>query len=155
MIDIGFKVKKLYTDVILPKYQTAGAGCFDLHWYCREPYRTFDFPKNIDEAIWEHEFETGLVFEIPKDYVVLIFSRSGHGFKHNLRLANCVGVIDSDYRGEVKVKLTQDSDVHPARIQHGDRIAQAQLFYSPQYKITEVQEVQETARGTGGFGSTG
>jgi len=69
-------------------------------------------------------FSTGIAFEIPAGWVMRIYSRSGHGFNSDTRLANFVGIIDSDYRGEVKVKLTNDSTNRLLAIGHGDRIAQ-------------------------------
>ena len=90
--------------------------------------------------------------------VMLVFSRSGHGFNHAVRLANSVGVIDSDYRGEVKVKLACDDcpdDEPPLKINPGDRIAQAMVLPIPRVEFEEVTELSATARGQGGFGSTG
>ena len=86
--------------------------------------------------------------------MLLIYSRSGHGFKNDIRLANCTGVIDSDYRGEVKVKLTSDGDCDFA-VNAGDRIAQAMLIPVPKVELMAVTELSDTERGTGGFGSTG
>lgn len=138
------KVKKLHPDAVIPTYATSGAACFDLYAVDLEG------EKNIESAV----VKTGLAFEIPDGWQMLIFSRSGHGFKHNVRLANCVGVIDQDYRGEVKVKLTADLN-GSLSIFKGDRIAQAQLI--PVHRVTfeEVSELTETERGDGGFGSTG
>lgn len=143
------KVKALRDDAILPTYATPGAACFDL--YCSLP--------PYDAAISTMEFPTvvvptGLAFEVPEGHVMLIFSRSGHGFKDNIRLANCVGVIDSDYRGEVLVKLTRD-DKGPIFILRGTRIAQAMLVPIPRVEFVEVDDLSETKRGAGGFGSTG
>ena len=89
---------------------------------------------------------------------MLVFSRSGHGFKHNTRLSNCVGIIDSDYVGEVMVKLTCDylaENAPPFVVKAGDRVAQAMLIPVMQWEIEEVDELKTTKRGTGGFGSTG
>lgn len=142
------KINKLHPDAVIPKYATPGAACFDLHasltWgTC---VVSLDEPEVID---------TGLAFEIPQDHVMLIFSRSGHGFKNDVRLANCVGVIDSDYRGEVKVKLTCDSQDNILRVNHGDRIAQAMILPAQQVSFLEVDELSDTERGADGFGSTG
>ncbi len=142
------KIKKLHPDAIVPKYATPGAACFDLaaldEW-C-------DSISIGDTAT----FRTGLSFEVPKDHVMLIFSRSGHGFKNDIRLANCVGVIDSDYRGEVAVKLTRDKFSGPTiQVQHSDRIAQALILPVEQVEFVEADELSDTERGTGGFGSTG
>ncbi len=101
---------------------------------------------------------TGLAFEVPEGYVMMVYSRSGHGFKNGVRLANCVGVIDSDYRGELLVKLTKDVtsfNSNPFPIKNGDRIAQAMLIPVPQVTFTQVSELSETKRGDGGGGSTG
>lgn len=145
------KIKKLHPDAIIPQYQTAGAACFDLH--------------AIEEYKWallagdRMSFRTGLSFEVPEGFVLLVFSRSGHGFKYDVRLANCVGVIDSDYRGEIMVKLTNDqpirSDEKALVVRPGDRIAQAMLIPVPRVTMVEVYTLSETARGGGGFGSTG
>src|SRR5690606_29317518 len=100
---------------------------------------------------------TGLSFEIPEGHVMLIFSRSGHGFKNNIRLANCVGVIDADYRGEVMVKLTHDRRFgdFDFPVEPGDRIAQVMVIPFPRVTFEEVEELSSTERGEGGFGSTG
>src|SRR5690606_14138784 len=94
-------------------------------------------------------FATGLAFEVPPGWVMLIFSRSGHGFNSNTRLANCVGVIDSDYRGEVKVKLTSDGGF--LKVYDGDRIAQAMLVPAVAVQLVEVDKLSATDRGEGGF----
>lgn len=147
------KVKKLHAAAILPQYATDGAACFDL----------FALPVN-DEKVAIHcggpqVIPTGLAFEIPAGHVMLIFSRSGHGFKSETRLANCVGVIDSDYRGEVMVKLTRDPNadtpIAPLLFRHGDRIAQAMVVPFPRVSFVEAVELSDTERGAGGFGSTG
>lgn len=139
------KVKRVHPNARIPRYQTKGAACFDLH---------STEEGTIGIGAMQHVFGTGLKFEIPEDHVMLIFSRSGHGFKNDVRLANCVGVIDSDYRGEVKVKLTADQCNHfPVAI--GDRIAQAMVIEAKQVEIVLSDELSETDRGEGGFGSTG
>lgn len=142
------KVKKLHPDAIIPKYQTAGAACFDLHAICATEFKAH--PNDVHATI----FRTGLSFEIPQGWVMLIYSRSGHGFKDALRLSNCVGVIDSDYRGEVQISLRLDGD-NSFHVETGDRIAQAMLIPAPQCEIEVVSELSETKRGEGGFGSTG
>jgi len=141
---MNIKVKRLHPDAILPTYATDGSGCFDLYAIARAPIGT-GFPV----------LRTGLAFEIPEDHVMLVFSRSGHGFNHDVRLANCVGVIDADYRGEIRVKLTADSKANPLIVRPGDRIAQALVIPIAQMSFTEVDELSDTTRGTGGFGSTG
>jgi dUTP pyrophosphatase len=131
-------VKKLHPKAVIPTFATPGAACFDLVAISREG----------------DTYSTGLAFDIPAGYCILVFSRSGHGFKDNTRLCNCVGVIDSDYRGEVKVKLTRD-DGKKEMPWVGDRVAQAMLMRLPKTEITEVEDISDTQRGEGGFGSTG
>lgn len=139
---INLKVKKLHPDAKLPVYGTEGAACFDL--------------AALEENFVNHSqvIRTGLSFEIPDGHVILVFSRSGHGFKNNVRLANCVGVIDADYRGEVMVKLSNDSNTI-FNVNTGDRIAQAMVIPFPRVTFEEVEELSTTERGNGGFGSTG
>lgn len=152
------KIKKLHPDAVVPQYQTAGAACFDLHALCDRRYG-LDPGGSLDIG-------TGLSVEVPKGHVMLIFSRSGHGFKNDVRLSNCVGVIDSDYRGEVRVKLRNDQSYDlvgpPTVAGHkflvvgpGDRIAQAMIVPIPRVEFEVVEELTTTERGTGGFGSTG
>lgn len=133
-----------------PKYATVGSACFDLraligygdHYYSA-------IPPGGSRVI-----DTGLAFEVPQGYVMLVFSRSGHGFGHGVRLSNAVGVIDSDYRGEVKVALTNDGK-NTFGVRNGERIAQAMVIPVQQVELIEVSELSDTARGTGGLGSTG
>jgi dUTP pyrophosphatase len=102
---------------------------------------------------------TGLAFEVPEGWALMIYSRSGHGFKSNTRLANCVGVIDSGYTGEVMVKLTMDDQYKDPEIdlfiRPGDRIAQAMLVQVPRVTFEVVEQLSISERGDAGFGSTG
>ena len=143
------KIKRLHPDAVMPKYATDGAACFDLHAVdCGNQHPVY--------SGMGHTFRTGLSFEIAPGHVMLIYSRSGHGFKNDTRLANAVAVIDADYRGEVMVRLTRDGgSSYVLRVNHGDRIAQAMIMELPYVHFEEVEELSETARGTGGFGSTG
>ena len=149
------KIKKLHPDAVEPRYVTPGAACFDLHYLpSLSQAVVMVFP---GEAAC---FRTGLAFEIPEGHVMLVFSRSGQGFNQDIRLSNCVGVIDSDYRGEVMVKLrndqeSQDEGASVTSIHPGDRIAQAMIVPIPKVEIEVVDDLSSTARGTGGFGSTG
>lgn len=135
MTPVPLKIKKLHPEAVVPAYQSFGAACFDLHAATMEDPLTYG---------------TGLAFEIPEGHVMLVFSRSGHGFKFGSHLANAVGVIDSDYRGEVKVKFNSSNGCYP-----GDRIAQAMVLPIPSVQFIEVEEISDTVRGEGGFGSTG
>ena len=143
------KIKKLHPDAVIPTYGSSGAGCFDLYAVdCGQ-----QSPVYSDAHV---TFRTGLAFEIPPGQVMLVFSRSGHGFKHAVRLSNATGVIDSDYRGEVMVRLTCDSaQVDVLRVNPGDRIAQAMLMPVEQIEFLEVLALGVTERGVSGFGSTG
>lgn len=137
------RVKRLHPDALLPEYQSHGAACFDLH-----TVRAEHVPAHGSIV-----FHTGLAFEVPEGYVMLIYSRSGHGFKAGVRLSNCVGVIDSDYRGEVMVKLTSDGG--ELQVNAGDRIAQAMILPVPRVRLEWAGDLVETVRGQGGMGSTG
>ncbi len=139
------KVKRLYESAKLPTYATDGSGCFDIYTMLNGDTEHND----------PHTFSTGLAFEIPEDHVMLVFSRSGHGFKHDVRLSNCVGVIDSDYRGELKVKLACDKINWVLDFAAGDRVAQGMIIPIEKVEFEEVRELSETVRGTGGFGSSG
>lgn len=144
-------VKLIHPGARMPTYATSGAACFDL-------YAVSDIPHELYQGT-SVTVSTGLIFDIPEGYVLLVYSRSGHGFNYDVRLANAVGIIDSDYRGEVKVKLTRDESpgswLNQFHIQQGDRIAQAMLMPVEQVQLEQVEEVEETVRGEGGFGSTG
>lgn len=146
------KVKKLHPDAIIPKYATNGAACFDLHALVEADTRNLI---SVSAKELPVIIRTGLSFEIPEGHVMLIFSRSGHGFKQNIRLSNCTGIIDSDYRGEVQVKLIQDISSNILYVNHGDRIAQAMIIPIGKVEFEEVDELNTTERGAGGFGSTG
>src|SRR5699024_2755958 len=94
---------------------------------------------------------TGIKLQIPHGYGMEVYSRSGHGFKHGIRLGNCIGIIDHDYRDELKIRLHNDSYA-PYTVQVGERIAQARLVELVRMR-TVSGVVEETDRG--GFGSTG
>lgn len=140
---IPVKVKRLRADAVIPTYGTPDAACFDIG----------AAHAGMVHARGKTVFDTGLSFEIPQKHVMLLFSRSGQAYKNDLRLSNCVGVIDADYRGELKVMITSDSDVsYP--VYTGDRIAQALVL--PIEQVTFIEdELSDTVRGEGGFGSTG
>lgn len=138
------KVKKLDPAAVLPTYATVGAACFDI--------RTIEAGKVPAYGI--RRFRTGLSFEVPDGYVLKVYSRSGHGINHGLRLSNVVGIVDSDYRGEVIIGITNDSGFS-FEFEAGDRIAQGMIDLAPQIELVEADSLSETARGAYGFGSTG
>ena len=141
---MNVKIKKLHKDAIIPTYATPGSACFDIYALSDG----FVSPNN-PAAI-----QTGLAFEIPEKHVMLVFSRSGHGFKNGIRLANCTGVIDSDYRGELMVKLASNGS-GCLDIAYSERIAQAVIIPYEQVSFELVDELSSTERGVGGFGSSG
>lgn len=155
MRSMQVKLKRLTTTSTVPMYQSAGAAGMDLH---------ADIIVDGKESFWDLEGEnhrsivpTGLSIEIPPGYEAQVRSRSGLAAKQGIAVLNSPGTIDSDYRGEIKVILINTSD-HSFRIQHGDRIAQ--LVFAPVARVTFVEaatgeELSDTARGDGGFGSTG
>lgn len=152
------KIKKLHPNAIKPAYATDGAACFDL------VAATVEGHSHLGANVWNGypvTCGTGLAFEIPAGHAMLIFSRSGHGFKNGVRLANCTGVIDADYRGEVVVKLTSDNNDDnddspvPLFVKPGERIAQAMLLPIERVQFAFADELSDTERGEGGFGSTG
>lgn len=139
-------VKKLRTDAVLPTYGSAGAAGADLY-ACLED--------SVVIAPGETGFiPTGLAMEIPQACVGLIYARSGLACKRGLAPANKVGVIDSDYRGELIVALHNHGS-EPQTVNHGERIAQLLIMpvYTPGF--AEVDMLDDTARSAGGFGSTG
>lgn len=145
---MNLKICKTYSDAIVPKYATDGAACFDLHAITEKPMEILGPNESI-------VVRTGLAFEIPPGHVLMVFSRSGHGFKHGVRLANGTGIVDADYRGEVLVCLHNDNPDDAFVINNGDRIAQAMLMPVPRVTFHVVEQLSITERGAGGFGSTG
>jgi deoxyuridine 5''-triphosphate nucleotidohydrolase (dut) len=140
------KMKKLKENAVVPERKTDGSAGYDL-CACIEK----DFVLNIgDLAI----IPTGLAIEVPLGHAGMVFTRSGLGAKHGVHLSNGVGVIDSDYRGEVHVALTNSGKV-PYVICPGERIAQLITMPIVLPDIELVEELTETERGEGGFGSTG
>lgn len=140
--------KKIHADAIMPTYATDGSGCFDFY-ACEGKNEKINWCSNIT-------ITTGIAIEIPAGYALLIFGRSGHAFNYNVRLANCAAVIDSDFRGQIMIKLTQDKAITDRlQIEHGMRIAQGMIIPVPKIEFVEVAELSETARGAGGMGSTG
>ena len=138
---------KIGTEIPAPFYATPGAAAMDLH-ACVDGAVTIP-------AGGRRVIPTGIAIALPSaEYVALVFARSGLGIKHGIALSNGVGVIDSDYRGEIRVGLTNLSDT-PYTVQPGDRIAQLAVMPVVQAELERVDSLDETGRGTGGFGSTG
>jgi dUTP pyrophosphatase len=143
---VGINYKKLNDMAIEPTQGSAAAAGLDLH-------AAIDSPIEIKP----HETAkvgTGLSFELPEETFGAIFARSGLATKEGIRPANCVGVCDSDYRGEYIVALHNDSE-ETRTINPGDRIAQLVIMPYIPVTLVETKELSETERGDGGFGSTG
>ena len=141
------KYKLLDPRAKAPAYATAGAAAADLCALMDEPLTLAPGQRAM--------IPTGLAIELPDaNCVALLYARSGLAIKHGLTLPNCVGVIDSDYRGEVKVGLINQS-AEPYTIQPGERIAQLCIAPVWQAAFVESAQLSDTARGAGGFGSTG
>lgn len=139
-------VKKLRDNAIIPTQGSKYAAGYDL-------YAAIDIPITIKSGETV-KIGTGLAFELPEGFFAGIFARSGLATKQGLRPANCVGVVDCDYRGEVIVAIHNDSNRDTA-IAPGDRIAQMILLPYQSMEFTEVSDLSETDRGDGGFGSSG
>ncbi len=138
---------KIGREIPAPFYATPGSAAMDLH-ACLDGAVTI--PAGGRAVI-----PTGIAIALPSaDYVALVYARSGLGIKHGVAPANCVGVIDSDYRGEILVGL-QNSGGEDYTVQPGDRIAQLMIAPVVQARIQMVDDLDQTARGAGGFGSTG
>ena len=146
--DVVVKVKRLDERAILPERKTEGAACFDIHTIDDIYLRTLNAS---DKATIVH---TGLAFEIPKGYHMKVFLRSSIGLNTHLRLANQTAIIDSDYRGELKL-LVENPAREPVSIKAGTRIAQVMIETNTPTSFSEVKELGETKRGKGGLGSTG
>ena len=132
-------IKKIHDDAIIPKYAKEGDAAMDVT----------AVSKNVtDEFI---EYGTGLALEVPEGYVCLIFPRSGVTNK-KMSLGNSVGVLDSGYRGELVFRFYKHGD---QEYEIGERVGQIMIIPYPKIEIEEVKELSSSARGEGGFGSSG
>ena len=134
------KMKKLHPDAVIPRYAKPGDAGMDL---------TAAWRRQVMDIV---TYGTGLAVEIPSGHVGLLFPRSSI-YKTKMALTNCVGVIDSGYRGEImmKFKMTDNRTMYGV----GDRIGQLVIMPYPEVEFEEVEELSETSRGLGGYGSTG
>ncbi len=140
------RIKKLTDSARLPERGSAFAAGYDLYADTTEPVSI--------EPHTTAMVGTGLAAAIPEGYFGGIFARSGLASKQGLRPANCVGVVDADYRGEIKVALHNDTD-QVRQIAAGERIAQLVVLPFLSVTFTESDTLPDTERGEGGFGSTG
>jgi len=135
--------KEIYNDKF---YATANSAGFDLRYVGIEP---LVIPAGENKLV-----PTGLKMEIPEGFYLAIHPRSGLSAKYNITLGNAVGVVDSDFRGEIQA-IIHNAGTKQFVIHEGDRIAQALLMKHEKVRFDFVEEVNETERGEGGFGSTG
>ena len=140
------RVKRISETAVLPTRGSASAAGYDLY---------ADLAENVEIAPHETKMiGTGLTMEIPEGYFGAIFARSGLAARESLRPANCVGVVDSDYRGPFMIALHNDGETVRV-IEPRERIAQLVVMPYLSVEFTESDELNETIRGSGGFGSTG
>ena len=137
---------KLHKSAILPDYQTAGAAGADIHACLKTPITLAPMERRM--------VPTGLAMAIPEGYEVQIRARSGMSIKHGITMVNGIGTIDCDYRGELGVLLINLSE-EPFTIEPGMRIAQMVVAKYERVEWREVDQLGETERGGGGYGSTG
>ena len=157
---LNVKIKRLSDTAIMPTYGSAKAACMDL--YANIGYYNAMTVNGLAQKpdyveIPPHatvKIGTGFAFQPPEGYCGLIFARSGLATKQGLAPANKVGVCDEDYTGEYIVALHNDTDSEQY-VHHGDRIAQLMFVPYEQANLIEVDNLDETERGSGGFGSTG
>ena len=137
------KVKKLDSNAVVPSYSKVGDAGMDL-----------TITKEIENTSFSVSYGFGIAMEIPKGYVGLVFPRSSVR-NQDLILSNCVGVIDSGYRGELQATFKKTNGLDSIKYKVGDRGAQIIILPYPTIYMTEVPELSNTERGSGGFGSTG
>jgi dUTP pyrophosphatase len=141
---VKLSIRRLHPRAVIPHFASTQAACFDLTATERSPIMGRS-----------RIYSTGLAFSIPQGYYLELAIRSGLAFNDDFILANGVGIVDADFRGEVKIKLTYLCDGQPDWPWPGDRIAQGRLVRLVKTQIEEVEELDKTERGDGGFGSTG
>jgi dUTP pyrophosphatase len=137
------KVKKLDPNAVIPSYSKVGDAGMDL-----------TITKEIENTSFSVSYGFGIAMEIPKGYVGLVFPRSSVR-NQDLILSNCVGVIDSGYRGEIQATFKKTNGLDSLKYNVGERGAQIIILPYPQVFMTEVPELSNSERGEGGFGSTG
>ena len=137
------KVKKLHENAVIPSYSKVGDAGMDL-----------TITREIENTSFSVSYGFGIAMEIPQGYVGLVFPRSSVR-NQELILSNCVGVIDSGYRGELQATFKKTNGLDSLKYKVGERGAQIIILPYPTIYMTEVPELSDTERGTGGFGSTG
>tara|TARA_R110002012_G_scaffold132075_1_gene284986 strand:- start:222 stop:659 length:438 start_codon:yes stop_codon:yes gene_type:complete len=141
------KFKKLVDTAVTPSYAKPGDAGMDITTIAHKINTEHNFI----------EYHTGLAFELPKGYVGLLFPRSSVS-KKDISLANCVGVMDSGFRGEITFRYKFNRDEYFANVKRyddGDRIGQLVIMPYPEIELEEANELADSSRGEGGYGSTG
>lgn len=148
------KISRLSSSILLPSPATDGSVGYDLRWQEPGAFGTTPPPVHLRNKL-VHIFPTGLKIALPRGVAMLILPRSGLA-SQGITVANSPGLIDPDYRGEIKVALRNHTNMD-REIHHGDRIAQAIFipYFSPQLEEVAEEALLSTLRGEGGFGSTG
>jgi len=139
-------IKRLHSDVNIPKYETEGSSGLDLEAYIEKDLRLLSGERKL--------VPTGVSVAMPNNFEIQIRPRSGLAYKNGISVVNTPGTIDSDYRGEIKVLLI-NLGTETVTIKKFQRIAQMVICPIIKANLKEVQELPETIRGAGGFGSTG
>jgi dUTP pyrophosphatase len=139
---IRVNISKTHPEVVTPEYSREGDACLDLTAYTRKVESTYI------------EYGTGIKLQIPKGYVGLVYPRSSISNTNQL-MANSVGVIDSNYTGEIKIRMKRDNELYKVTYGVGSRIAQIMIVPIPQIELNVVDSLEQTNRGEGGFGSSG
>ena len=137
------RLKKIHPNAVVPKYAKPGDAGLDLV-----------ATEIINKEVFQITYGTGLAMEIPEGFVGLVFPRSSIR-KYDLSLTNCVGVIDSGYRGELQATFRRHKGVASTDYEVGDKIAQIIIVPYPSIEFIETDELSQTERGTVGFGSSG
>jgi dUTP pyrophosphatase len=141
---LNVKIKLIDPEAKLPSYSNDGDGCVDLHCTSYE----------INEQTNQITYKTGIALEIPPNYVGLVFPRSSIR-RTRLSLSNSVGVIDSGYRGEIIATFNMTNSTDTTIYEKGERICQLMILPYPKINFIPTDDLSDTSRGTGGFGSTG
>ena len=145
MMNLKVKIKQLDTNLELPRYAYAGDAAMDLR-------------ASIDVRLEPGQracIPCGICIEVPKGFAALILPRSGLALKHGISVVNAPGLIDSNYRGEIKAILLNTDNEHSFDISVGDRIAQLMIIEVPKIEFEVVDELSESCRSGAGFGSSG
>lgn len=145
MADIAVPIQRLDETLAMPSYAYAGDAGLDLR--SAEDIVLQPFERRL--------ISCGIALAIPRGYAGFVLPRSGLAAKHGISIVNAPGLIDSDYRGEIKVILVNLDAHEPFAVSRGDRIAQLVILAVPSVDLAETDDLGETSRGSGGFGSSG